>query len=447
MTTSVNAPADVGGDAGAPTTVAAPPARPHFPGLEGMRAVAAGLVVLTHATYLAGDARSGWLAQPGRFGDAGVAIFFVLSGFLIYRPFIVAHLDGVKPLPTMAFWWRRLLRIVPCYWVALSVLWAMHRYHPCGLQMGYELGKGWWHYYLLIQIYDPHYGQGGIAQSWSVATEIAFYALIPFWSMLIRALSRRRATPFGLELGGIVALFTFGFLSRWWFSHYSGLAVAPIPGLVPNGVTWRAVSFTWLPNQIDTFAIGMAVAALHVWATKTGSLEKVARFTRLPTLWWAAALGVYAIITYWLRDNAGDYRSSYWQLRAILYGLLGLTMLVPLVFGDQRVGLIRRFVNWKPIWWIGTVSYGFYLWHLSFMERLVTMPSPLGGPPTWHGVGSWRLFDANLVGLFVGASILGLAVSGVSWYLIEKPLLRFKGAVGGRRALRPDDRPDSPISA
>lgn len=439
-------PAANGDDGGNTPSSPSRPARPHFSGLEGMRAVAASLVVLTHATYIAGDARSGWLAQPGRFGDAGVAVFFVLSGFLIYRPFIVAHLDGDRPLPSLAFWWRRLLRIVPCYWVALSTLWAMHRFSPFGFQMGYELGSGWWRYYLLIQIYDPRYGQGGIAQSWSIATEVSFYLLIPFWSMLIRALSRRRATPPILEFGGIAALFTFGFLSRWWFSHYSGLAVGPIPGLLPHGVTWRAVSFTWLPNQIDTFAIGMAVAALHVWATKTGALSKIERWTKWPTLWWIGALGIYGVITYVLGDNSGDYRSTYWQLRAILYGSLGLTMLVPLVFGDQRVGAIRRLVTWKPIWWIGTVSYGFYLWHLSFMERLITMPSASGGPPVWHGFGTWRLFNANVVGLFVGASLLGLAAAGASWYLIEKPLLRFKGAVGGRRALQPDDRPDTSVT-
>lgn len=418
------------------------PARPHFPGLEGMRAVAASLVVLTHATFLAGDDRSGFLAQPGRFGDAGVAIFFTLSGFLLYRPFVVSHLDGTRPLPALAFWWRRILRIFPCYWVALTVLWGLHTFQPFGFVMGFDLGPEWWKYYLLLQIYVPGLGQGGIAQSWSIATEISFYLLLPFWALLIRALSRRRPTPFKLEIGGIAALFVFAYLSRWWFSHYSGMAVAPIPGLLPQGVTWRAVSFTWLPNQIDFFAIGMAVAALHVWSTRNGTIDRLARFTRRPTLWWVAALGVYLIITYGLGDNPADYKSGYWQGRSVLYGLLGLTMIVPLVFGDQTRGLIRRFVTWKPIWWAGVVSYGFYLWHLSLMERLVTIPSPTGGPPQWTGVHGWTLSNANVYGLIVAGFALGLAVAGVSWYLVEKPLLRFKGLVGGRTARRPDDRPD-----
>ncbi len=417
-------------------------ARPHFPGLEGMRAVAASLVVLTHATFLAGDARSGWLARPGRFGDAGVAIFFTLSGFLLYRPFVVAHAERKAQLPALAFWWRRILRIFPCYWVALTVLWGLHTFQPFGFVIGFDLGPHWWKYYLLLQIYDPALGQGGIAQSWSIATEVSFYLLLPFWAMGIRALSRGRPTPFRLEFGGIVVLFVFGYLSRWWFSHLTALAVPVIPGLLPNGVTWRAVAFTWLPNQIDFFAIGMAVAAIHVVATRRGFLDRIASVTRWPTLWWVAAFGVYLTITYVLGDNSSDYKSGYWQGRSVLYGLLGLFMIVPLVFGDQRRGLIRRFVNWKPIWWIGVVSYGFYLWHLNLMERLVTVPSPTGGPPVWTGIRGWRLADANVWGLILGAFVLGLSVAAASWYLIEKPLLRFKGLVGGRRALRPDDRPD-----
>jgi peptidoglycan/LPS O-acetylase OafA/YrhL len=422
---------------------AAPP-RPHFPGLEGMRAVAASLVVLTHATFLAGDDRSGVLAQPGRFGDAGVAIFFTLSGFLLYRPFVVAHLDDAPGMPSVAFWWRRILRIFPCYWVALTVLWGLHAVQPFGFVIGFDLGSQWWKYYLLLQIYYPALGQGGISQSWSIATEVSFYVLLPFWALLIGRIARRRANRFRIELIGIAALFALGYLSRWWFSHLSAYAVAPIPGLLPQGVTWRAVSFTWLPNQIDFFAIGMAVAAIHAWASRNGTLDRLARWTRLPSLWWLAALAVYAVITYGLGDNPADYKSSYWQVRSVLYGLLGFTMIVPLVVGDQSRGLIRRFVTWKPIWWVGVVSYGFYLWHLSLMERLVTMPSPTGGPPQWTGIRGWTLQNANVFGLLVGAFVLGLTVAGVSWYVVEKPLLRFKGLVGGRRARRPEDRPETP---
>lgn len=415
-------------------------ARPHFPGLEGLRAIAAGLVVLTHAAFLAGDGASGVFAAPARYGDIGVSIFFVLSGFLIYRPFVVAHLDGRSPLPTRAFWWRRVLRIFPAYWVALTFFWGMHHFSPFGFSMGFELGRHWWKYYLLLQIYDPTLGQGGIAQSWSVATEISFYLLIPFLSLGLRALARNRPSTLRRELTMCGALFTFAYLSRWWFSH-SSILMLPKSDFLPDGVSLRAVSFTWLPNQLDLFAIGMAVAVVHSWAVREGRLDDFSRFFRLPTLWWGVALAAFLAAVYGIgRPPAIGYKSMPWQLRQIVYGVVGLTLLLPLVFGDLRRGLVRRFVNWKPIWWAGTVSYAFYLWHLTLMERMLTIPSFMG-PAKWHGIFGWRLAHASLPGLMVGGFAAGLIAAGFSWYLLEKPLLRFKGVVGGRQANRPDDQP------
>lgn len=401
--------------------------------------------MLTHASYLAGNRNSGSLALPARFGDVGVAIFFVLSGFLITRPYSVAHLEGRKPRAALGFWWRRLLRILPAYWFALTFFWGMHHLHPFGFSLGFELGPQWWKYYLLLQIYSPYLGQGGISQSWSVATEVSFYVMVPLWSLGVRALCRRGPASLRLLMGVVGGVFALGYLSRWWFSHNTTLSVASST-LIPGGVSLRAMSFTWLPNQIDLFAIGMAIAVVHAWATTHDYLDALGRWCRLPSLWWLAALGCYAIAVYGLGDTpVTGYKSTYWQLRQVLYGAIGLFLLVPLVFGDQRIGLVRRFVAWKPIWWIGTVSYAFYLWHLGWMERLVTTPGAFGGPPVWHGIFGWRLGSASLAGLMVGGFVLGLASAAVSWYLLEKPLQRFKNLFDRSKRPLPGDRPD-PVS-
>ncbi len=407
--------------------------RPHFPGLEGLRAIAAGLVVFTHAAFLAGDDRSGVFAAPGRYGDIGVSVFFVLSGFLIYRPFASAHLMGRAPTGSVKFWWRRALRIFPAYWLALTVLWGLHHFQPFGFVIGFELGPRWWKYYLLLQIYDPGLGQGGIAQSWSVATEITFYLLIPLWSLGIRKLARRRPVTLAMELGGVALLFSAGYLSRWWFSHSTALMVPRSP-LLPDGVSMRAVSFTWLPNQIDLFAIGMVIAVLHVWSVDHSMRATFDRLAAPAALWWAAALGLFFLAVYGLgAPPASGYIGTRWQLRQVLYGGVGLTLVVPLVFGDLRAGLVRRFVNAKPMWWMGTVSYGFYLWHLDMMERLVTIPTFVG-PPEWQGVFGWRLQNANFGGLMVAGFALGLGAAAISWYGLERPLGRFRNLVGRRRA-------------
>src|SRR5688572_16406878 len=81
-------------------------ARVHFTGLEGIRALAASMVVVHHAVSFAGPDRAGPLHKLGAIGDMGVGVFFVLSGFLIYRPFAVAGLDGGSPQRAISFLWR-----------------------------------------------------------------------------------------------------------------------------------------------------------------------------------------------------------------------------------------------------------------------------------------------------------------------------------------------------
>src|SRR5258705_9063723 len=96
------------------------PAR--FPHIDSLRAIAAIAVLGTHAAIFGGadgpGSTSGHYAQRL---EVGVAIFFVISGFLLYRPFAAARAAGAAPPATGAYAWRRGLRIVPAYWLALTV--------------------------------------------------------------------------------------------------------------------------------------------------------------------------------------------------------------------------------------------------------------------------------------------------------------------------------------
>ena len=69
--------------------------RAHFPGLDGLRAIAAVMVIFTHVADATGSYSSTFLGAFFARMDAGVAVFFVLSGFLLYRPFVVAHFAGL----------------------------------------------------------------------------------------------------------------------------------------------------------------------------------------------------------------------------------------------------------------------------------------------------------------------------------------------------------------
>jgi peptidoglycan/LPS O-acetylase OafA/YrhL len=410
------------------TTPAAPVATPsgHFPGLEGLRALAASLVVLTHAGDLAGPARAGWLLKPAAVGDVGVAVFFVLSGFLIYRPFVRSHLAGRAPARARTFWWRRALRIFPAYWAALTFFWALGFY---------SLGADWWKYYLLLQIYGAFTTFNGIIQAWSIATEVSFYFMIPFWSGLLRRVIGRGRTTVRIEAAGVTVLFAIGYLSRALFSASHRYAVPPhFMGSDSQGTFLRQVAFSWLPNQIDLFAIGMGVAVLWAWGEQTGRLDDLGRWLgRGAGWWWAAAFGTFLVITYVLgaAPVAVGNVGAHWQARQSLYGLFGLLLLVPLVYGDQSVGGVRRTLRLRPIVWVGVVSYGFYLYHLDFMVRFSQhvpraqrIASRLGLPDDWAGTGRGNL---NLLLIILVGFVCGLSAAAVSWYALEKPLSHFKG--------------------
>src|SRR6185437_9757218 len=117
-----------------------------FPLIDALRAMAAIAVFGTHAAFFAGAEYDG--SALGHYTErleVGVAVFFVISGFLLYRPFLVARLERVARPATGAYAWRRFLRIVPAYWVALTFsTWWLHKngvWTASGFPTFYGLGQ------------------------------------------------------------------------------------------------------------------------------------------------------------------------------------------------------------------------------------------------------------------------------------------------------------------
>ncbi|MEZ5178402.1 MAG: acyltransferase [Acidimicrobiales bacterium] len=394
------------------TTGPVPPRR-HFPGFEALRAVAAAMVVVHHASALSGPARAGRLATPAAVMDGGVAIFFVLSGFLIYRPFAAAAIDD-RPHPSWrSFWWRRALRIVPAYWVALTFFWVAG---------AFELGPNWWRYYLFLQIYDRYTSFGGIVQAWSLCTEVSFYLLVPLWASALALAARRarRTAPVAAHLAGCAVLWLAGVagrvaMERWWPSR-------------------RGISFNWLITNLDLFASGMALAVVSAWASTSPELAaRLDRWARSVWPYWLAAVALFAWYAYRVGPVPFDpgYTGWFWHRRQFTLAAISVLLMFPAVFGPATGGWARRAWSARPLVWVGTVSYGWYLWHFDWMKRAVSAPGRPGWDPALAG-------EAPFVYVLAVGVVLGLGCAALSWHLLERPLQRWKdlgrarpGALGG----------------
>ena len=123
-----------------------PPGNPRFPLLDAMRGIAAGMIVLCHTAGVSTFSTDNALGAYAARLNMGVTLFFLLSGFLLYRPFFAARIQGRPPIRIRDYARRRVLRIVPAYWVALTVLalWP----GLAGLWDG-----DWWRYYTFAQVY------------------------------------------------------------------------------------------------------------------------------------------------------------------------------------------------------------------------------------------------------------------------------------------------------
>ena len=143
-----------------------------------MRAVAVLGVILIHVGASSGANASAWFGVATSQGRMGVRVFFLISAFLLYRPFVMAHLTEARHPGIPSYAWRRMLRILPAYWVALTVLaiWP-------GLQ-GVFTGD-WWIYYGILQAFWGSTVFSGLVVAWSLTIEVTFYAVLPFLALFL----------------------------------------------------------------------------------------------------------------------------------------------------------------------------------------------------------------------------------------------------------------------
>jgi peptidoglycan/LPS O-acetylase OafA/YrhL len=172
----------------------------------------------------------------------------------------------------------------------------------------------------------------------------------------------------------------------------------------------------------DWFAYGMALAVVSVALQgATRQPRPVRLVVERPALCWGAALAVYAVLTALVAHAPQHHVLSNSQAveEHVLQGTLACLIVLPAVFVGAARGWPRRVLSWGWLRWLGEISYGIYLWHLPLLLWLYR--EGVHFPPA--------LLAATLAWTIVCAS--------ASYYLVERPLLRFKDR--GPR-LRPPQR-------
>jgi peptidoglycan/LPS O-acetylase OafA/YrhL len=401
--------------------VAPPPGSPRFPLVDSLRGIAVLCVLTYHVTAI-----SGALNRPV-IGDVfpvlsnqGLTLFFAISGFLLYRPFVAAR-RARRQAPTIGrYARRRILRIVPAYWVALTVL----AIFP-GI-VGVFSGHGW-RYYLFLQGFSSRTVVSGIPSAWSLSAEISFYIALPFWAIL---------------MGRVDAMAGGARWPRWELGLLGAVALAGVAvQVLASRLAVSSLLATTVLGESTWFAAGMALAVVSVATqerARPGPL--VGWISAHPDLSWVGAIacliGAVAVLhPDGLFNIIVSLRTPQPLARTLgsiaLTGGFCLLMMAPALFGASAGGAARRVLSWRPLLYLGLVSYGVYLYHLTIAELLGEPADP--GHFSAQGV-ALAAHDSHLrtAVLWLATLAVSVAVATVSYRVVELPLLRHKEP--GRRS-------------
>ena len=334
-----------------------------IPSIDGLRGIAALTVVVFHGFVSTFEAWPWWV-NPGHLG---VRLFFVLSGALISGLLWSMQEDGRTFGSTWRrFAYRRALRIFPLAYLAMALAWlaglpAMREYPWAYLTFTNNT----------VPALDGDAGYG-LGHLWTLAVEEQVYLGWPVLVLLV---------PF----------------VRW--------PVVAI-GLIVSAATLRAVvwAYAWPFDQLPfTYLDGFAAGSLVTWSVRDGQASACGR--------WLVLVGAGLVAaTAWAGSSPTDAALE-----------TGTILLLAALVGWAWTHPDAPILSWRPLVWVGTISYGVYVWHLVAPVLLERLGVPL--PAFGFARCAWML-------------TCGIGVAALTWYGFERPLNRLKDRRAAERSSR-----------
>jgi peptidoglycan/LPS O-acetylase OafA/YrhL len=372
----------------------------HLPALNGLRGLAVMGVVAYHLQI--GWAKGGYL---------GVDLFFVLSGFLI-TTLLLEEWVGTGRVDLVAFWGRRARRLLPALFL---VVLALALFLVCNAVWGGPGANGLidlsglrgdavatllyvnnWHLIFAHQSYFAQFSTPSPLQhTWSLAIEEQFYLVWPLLLLVVLKYGRR-----GWRQVGVSVTIALGVGSSVL------MAALFHPGVDPSRIYYGT------DTRLFDLMAGATVAFLV-------AARRQPRAQARRTLHWVGPAAAVVLGVFWVRAGTSGGLPTDFMFEG---GFLLCAALAALVVADARLvepGWFARGLAWRPLHFIGTISYGIYLWHWPVIVYL-------NGART--GLSTWPL---NLLRIAVT-----LAVSTASYYLVERPI-RLAKLRGGIRLWAP----------
>lgn len=364
--------------------------------LDSLRGLSTILIVVYHTSFVSGYT----VAHADSIGayidrlNVGVAIFFVLSGFLIFRPFAHSLIHG-SPLPkTRNYYLKRAARILPAYWLALFVL--------AGLDaLTIKNSSGFIRNIFLVHPFTEDNVFTGIAQAWTLSVELSFYLAAPVIAYIFFLQSRRQI--------GLVSVATLlKALSVLFLGAYAFRL-----SIHQTDFWFLKTAHIWLPSHMDTLALGMGLAVLVETPASAKPLSKLKHFLVNHT-----GLFVLCSIFVWLISAninmsiglvVPDFKTD--LLRHFLYSIASVLLVAPFCVESQS--RLVKAMSFRLFTWLGTISYGIYLWHMAFLDGNFAdkyMP--------------YTENDGQVLLRFLVVLPASIAIASLSYYVLERPIMR-----------------------